>query len=473
MIVNAQVLPWHRFLRANPATNPLAEPNPEERPQIQPVPPEPPRKPFWGPRLAAGIAAIIVAGIVIWSQQSSSTQTGGGPPALNISTAPAVVSDFESRLRASGTVAAKDFFGIRAPRLQGGRDAGRASNSMVLIHLAEAGSIVKPGDVVAEFENQWIIDHLDDTRSTLTRSLADLEKKRAEIMIAKESDQQRLRQTQATLDKAQLDLRTAQVRSEIEAEILALAVKEAEAAYKQMQAEVKLREGYHDADLKREELAVRANQIHVQRHEGDLAKMQMTTPLGGLVVLETMRRNGEFEQVKLGDEVNPGTLFMRVVNLDEMVVSGTINQTDSQKVLIGQPAEVRLDAYPDVVLTGHVASIGALATSGGGENYNRSGGSGEYVKAVSIEVAIDEEDARVLPDLSASADILLAKQTGALLVPRSALLQKGDETFVEVREGNRFREQAIELGPMNPNQAVVVGGLQEGQEVRTSFVSGT
>jgi membrane fusion protein (multidrug efflux system) len=64
----------------------------------------------------------------------------------------------------------------------------------------------------------------------------------------------------------------------------------------------------------------------------------------------------------------------------------------------GQRAEVRLDAYPDVVLRGHVASIGA----GTGSQFSvlpAQNATGNWVKVtqrVPVRIALDENSPRPL-----------------------------------------------------------------------------
>ena len=117
-----------------------------------------------------------------------------------------------------------------------------------------------------------------------------------------------------------------------------------------------------------------------------------------------------------------------------------------------------------MVLSGHVTKLGALATAAGGSRYRR-GSSGSFVKVVSVEIAIDEPDKRVIPDLSGSADIVFESQENALLVPRSAIQKSEDNVTVFVRAGDEFVERPVKLGKMSSTKAVVLEGLSEGDEV--------
>jgi multidrug resistance efflux pump len=346
--------------------------------------------------------------------------------------------------------------------MRGGSEGRRQQTLMM---LAEAGSTVGPGTVVAEFENRWLEDHIDDRRSMLTQSQSAVEKRRAEIMITEETAAQNLRVAEAELNKARLDLRTVEVRSEIEAEKLELAVEEAEATLKQLGQEVELQKTANAAELRSLELESEKNRLHVERHNRDLERLKTQTPVGGLVVMESMYRGGgQFEQAQVGDQVNPGTFFMRVVDLSKMVVSGIVNQVDSQQVRLGQKVEVRLDAYPDLVLPGRVSSISAMASStGGGSRWRAS--RDQYVKGIGVEISIQAEDPRVIPDLSASADIVIDEQESRLLVPTTAVHEKDGKSVVFVRQDEKFVEREVEIGPRNETHAVVSAGLTAGEEV--------
>ena len=84
----------------------------------------------------------------------------------------------------------------------------------------------------------------------------------------------------------------------------------------------------------------------------------------GMVVLQTRYRNGQQDQIKLGDELAPGQPFMRIVEPNSLLLDATMNQAESEDIRLGQKAVVRFDAFPDLVLHGHVTAVGAIAMSG-------------------------------------------------------------------------------------------------------------
>lgn len=383
---------------------------------------------------------------------------------------------FESRLRAGGTVGAVNFAMIRAPRMRGGRDRG-GGGSLTIESLAEPGTIVQQGEVVASFEARRTADIMDDYESRLAQTKRRTASNKASLMISSETLRQNLLEAESDARKAALDLQTAEVKSRIQAEILALQTDQHRATAKQLAQEVQLTAIADEAYTRSLDIDVEKDQRRLDRTASDLEKMNLRTPVSGLVVIESMFRRDSTSQTSAGDQVNPGSYFMRIVDLSKMAVFASINQADAQLVEIGTPAEIRLDAYPGAVFDGRVSSIGAVAaavgSSGGGRGGrggSRSSG-GQWVKQVAVEIEILGEDDRIKPDLSASADILIAAADDAVVVPRAAVGTVADGQVVWVRQGERFEQRPVEIGMQSDTEVTVLSGLSAGEVIAAQRVS--
>ena len=154
----------------------------------------------------------------------------------------------------------------------------------------------------------------------------------------------------------------------------------------------------------------------------------------------------------------PGQGFMKVVNTKTMQVEGTVNQAESSEFRVGQDAIIKLDAFPGLQFPGKVYSIGALAAGGWRQS--------PYIRNVPIRVKIDGSDPKLIPDLSASADVVIEKAEGKLLVPRSALRDENGKTVAYVKAGDQWERREVTRGPENEAQAVALAGLSDGDEVR-------
>jgi hypothetical protein len=117
---------------------------------------------------------------------------------------------------------------------------------------------------------------------------------------------------------------------------------------------------------------------------------------------------------------------------------------------------VHFDAFPEIVLAGKVRAVGALAFSGRRTNY--------FVRRVPVQISIVKPDTRVIPDLTASADIATSAAEG-LILPREAVSDESGKSVVYVRQEAGFTAREVEIAGENNTQVAVSGGLQEGEEV--------
>jgi hypothetical protein len=267
-----------------------------------------------------------------------------------------------------------------------------------------------------------------------------------------------LRVAKATLDKALLDAKASEVRTDIERELLKLASEEADARYKENQLDLPQKDIAHKAEIKILGFTTERHIRHKGRHEVDLGKYTIKSPMEGLVVISSTRKGGDMVQLQVGDEMSSGQPLMKIVNPNSMQLEGQVNQAEAMDLRIGQTAAVRLDAFPDVVLPGKVYSIGALAVGGWRQNY--------YIRNVPVRIAVEASHPQLIPDLSASGDVVLDRKERATMVPLGALHRDGDKTFALVKKGQTFEKRAVEIGDQNNLYALVTSGLSEGEEVR-------
>ena len=80
----------------------------------------------------------------------------------------------------------------------------------------------------------------------------------------------------------------------------------------------------------------------------------------------------------------------------------------------------------------------------------------------------------LMPDLTASLDIELAREANAIVIPRDAIRYDAEQALVRVREGSSFEERTVSLGSMNAHEVVVASGLDDGVTIaRNVNVRGT
>ena len=421
------------------------------------------------------LMASLVTSLLLWALGNRLLDSQVVQHSLAVRTAVATTGELVKSLRVSGPIGTLHYAAIRVPELRGPRDVGWSR--LTLAKLADAGSLVEAGSVVAEFDLKRLEDHIADRQSRVTRAKANLRKKGAEILVLRGAERQGRLKAQARFEKALLDLRQAEVRSAIEAEILRNVAEEARAAWKQRQDEERLREVVHAAGLRRVALDVEKEALHVERHQHDYNSLQVRTPIGGMAVRETIfNSSGEFAQVRAGDQIYPGTFFMRIVDVSRMTVRAAVNQVDAQSVRIGNTAVVRLDAYPRLQFSAHVADLAPVASTGSGGLPFSRGNTGNFVRHISALVLIENKDKRILPDLSASADVMVSTGQRGVLIPREALrheVGRNAGEFVYVVDGDEYRKRVVDVQDLSDTEALIRSGLEPGERFLLSRLSDT
>jgi hypothetical protein len=120
---------------------------------------------------------------------------------------------------------------------------------------------------------------------------------------------------------------------------------------------------------------------------------------------------------------------------------------------VGLPVHVGLDAYPDLTFTGRIAQISPLAV--------RSTMSPK-VRTFTALIEVDGSHPNLMPDLTASLDVELAREADALVVPRDAVRYESDRAFLRVQRGSGFADQPVTVGARNAHEAVIASGIEEG-----------
>src|ERR1035438_193415 len=216
-------------------------------------------------------------------------------------------------------------------------------------------------DIVAESAPQNQLQRLDDYKDSAVQQENTVKKMLANLAAVKEAHDQSVRSAKAAWAKAVLDLQTADVRSAIDAEKFKLTVEENDATYKQLMAEADLVDASQLAQIRVSQLNRDQSKIEVARAEVNVKKMSVKAPMDGIVVMQSIVRNGEFGQIREGDQVAAGQPFVQIVDPTSMVLNATVNQVDAEKLRLGMKSVIHMDAYPDIELPGTLVGIGAMA----------------------------------------------------------------------------------------------------------------
>jgi HlyD family secretion protein len=288
----------------------------------------------------------------------------------------------------------------------------------------EEGSRVKKGQILASLENEDLVASRNQAAAQVKEAQAGLETAQAELTDAR-LQYQRYKTLVETDLVARQDFDTAVARHD-----------KAQAGVASAKAHI----GVARAGLANAEVAVEYTYIR--------------SPFDGVVTT----KYAEVGEVvaPFGAAVNARAAVVTMADLDSLMVEVDVAESNLDKVRLGQPCEISLDAIPDRRFSGQVHMIVPTA---------------DRTKAtVLTKVKFLEFDNRILPEMSAKVAFLSRplesqERSPRLIVPRAALLERDGRTFALVLDGVRVRLVQVKSGAVMGELAEIESGLKEGDRV--------
>jgi HlyD family secretion protein len=342
----------------------------------------------WIVMVTVAAAAVLIA--ILFVAMRSKTPEVATPP----QSASAASSQV---LRLKGTTEAVQSRSILAPQL-----AGQSVPTLTIVHLTPSGTRVKKGDPLVEFDRQAQMRDFVDKQADYQKLVDQVSEEQAKESAARAKDESELKAAEDALSKAQLEIQKTEIVSRIDAEKNQENLDEAKATYDQLRETFDLKRKAAQAAIRILEIQRDRTQQTMLHAQANADLMQIHSPLDGVVVLNTVWKQGTMGEVQEGDQVRPGQPFMQVVNPSVMQVRVMANQQDFPSLRVGQTAKVRLDAYPEMVFPGKLDQMAPIGE--GGDFSNK-------VRAFVVIVAIQGSDPKLMPDLSAAVDVDLANRS--------------------------------------------------------------
>lgn len=203
--------------------------------------------------------------------------------------------------------------------------------------------------------------------------------------------------------------------------------------------------------------------------QDQLSKTDIVAPMAGKVTRLNVEQG---ETVIVGTMNNPGSLVLTVSDLSVMEVVLEVDETDVPEITLGDRATVDLDAFPDLEFPGIVTEIGNSAI----RPPSQVAGTGQ-TPTIDFEVVVTLQNpqAELRPDLSATAEVITETRSNQLSIPIIALTLREDEedesddadpiegVFV-ITEGRAYFTP-VEVGIAGQEYFEVTSGLSLGDSI--------
>lgn len=153
--------------------------------------------------------------------------------------------------------------------------------------------------------------------------------------------------------------------------------------------------------------------------------------------------------------------LMSIVTTANPVVTVDVAEIDVNSVKQGQQTTITADA-----LTGKTFAATVVGVDRAGIV---SSGVTNYPTTIQLDAPMNE----LLPNMSVTANIIVATKDNALLVPSTAVQSQGTESVVRVLVNGQEQTVPVTTGLSSDTETEITSGLTEGQEVVTGTAAGS
>ena len=358
--------------------------------------------------VVAGIAIILILGVVIWLLARPGRAT------VRVATAKAAAQQSRSTvLNATGYVTAR-------------RQATVSSKvtARVMEVNVEEGMRVQQGQILAR---------LDSAIPSAALRLAQAEAAASSSAL----EETRVRMEQARIDMQRASsLSSQQIQSKAEYD-------RARAEFNALQARLA---------AQRDSLAVAQRAVALRQQ--DVEDTIVRAPFSGIAVSKNAQPGEMISPISAGGGFTR-TGIATIVDMDSLEIEVDVNEAYINRVSANQPVEAILDSYPDWRIPSHVITVIPTAD--------------RQKATVKVRIAFDIKDPRILPDMGVKVSFIeaspAAATTSTVEVPKSALRRDGEADIVFAVKDGRAERRAVRVAATEGDRARLSAGISDGESV--------
>jgi HlyD family secretion protein len=239
-------------------------------------------------------------------------------------------------------------------------------------------------------------------------------------------------------------------------------VSQAEMALERAQRKYKADVAQAEADLTAKDLEYKRQQDKLAKLEDQLAKTEVKATKAGMVIYATTARRGGWrdnrEPLDEGVEVFERQELIYLPTTASAMAEVDIHEASLEKVRVGLPTIVTVDALPGKRFFGTVSKIAPLPDS-------QSMWMNPDLKVYNSEVDLEGDEPDLRTGMSCKVDIIVAQYEDAVYIPVQAVVRIAGQPTAYVVNDGVIEERPVEIGLDNNRMVRIISGIEEGETV--------
>jgi len=336
---------------------------------------------------------------------------------------------------------------------------GSSWDEFKIVYMPPEGTVVKAGDLVLELDSTNTLNKIKDTDEKIVAA-------ENEIVRVKSQHESALRDLEVELSKLWLAYEQAKLKAKVPNEVVSrrefqeaqLALEKGKTEYENHLNKIEQKKKEQAAELQVKVIEKDKLKVQLDQAKSDLDGMKIKAPTDGMVLYND--HYNERRKLQIGDLVWPGWPVVQLPDLTEMEVLAQVNEVDGPRLSVGARAEVKLDSYPDKVITGKIIDISQTAIKA-----NRMAKAKIFRVTISLEQTLMEI---MKPGMSALVSVTIGETQPNLLVPRATVRFDGERALLtRIESADARREVAVTVLAADGLNYLVAdnGALKEGDRI--------
>ena len=217
-----------------------------------------------------------------------------------------------------------------------------------------------------------------------------------------------------------------------------------------------------EAQLKAKELEYKRQQDRFQKIKTQIVKAKIHAPAEGMVIYATSARRGGYrsrqEPLDEGVEIRERQELIYLPTAESAMAEVDIHEASLEKVRLGLPAIITVDALQGKKFFGHVARIAPLPDP-------QSMWMNPDLKVYNSDVYLEGTEPSLRTGMSCTVEIIVEQYEDAVYVPMQTVLRVGGEPAVYIVKDGTVEVRKVEIGLDDRNVIRITSGLDEGETV--------
>ena len=180
----------------------------------------------------------------------------------------------------------------------------------------------------------------------------------------------------------------------------------------------------------------------IERLEDLISKSRILAPFDGVITKE---------HTEVGQWLQEGSPVVEMIDLKHLRIRVDVPERYIGKLKIGRTVPIRFDALPSFKASGKISAIIPAADNA--------------ARTFPVDVEVENRDMTIKSGMTAQVSFSVGDPYTARLIPKDALVIRGDRNFVYIVNGDTVREEEVKLGNPVKGMVEIKGNVKTGERV--------